>query len=1023
MIVTTNIARMFAALSATNEAILRATSEDELFQRVCDGAVFGGELLGTGVLLADREHQLKFVAGAGAGLDTLRELTSTTDEHSAEGQGLAASAFRTGRPCVTNDYINDARLRRWHTAARLIGARSAAGVPIRRHGSCIGAFLFYLGRPNALDDETIGLLEKMAENVSFALDNFERERARKRIARMFAALTATNEAILRAKSVDEMFDTVCHAAVDQAQLLGAAILVQQPGSSWLKLAAHTSVSLEVTATLRIASDPAIPEGQGLGGTAFRTGKPCISDDVPNDPRSLPWRPLVHALGLTALGVFPLFAGAGPVGVIYFFFGSGAGQLDDEATKLMGRIAENISFALEMFARAAERRLAEEQKERLTRMYAALGAANEAIFRATTRQELCDLVCEAAVLGDPAMSNHIWLLEPDGAALRVVAASGLGHDTSIGMMSPLGGPESEGDALGAIAFKSRRPAISNDYIADPRLTRFRERVRSLGVRSATAIPLIKAGAPFGLLLVQSSHLGAFTPELVNLLQRLADNVSFAFANFDHADEKAQADQKIEYLATHDSLTNLPNRVMFNQLLHYAIEAARRHDRRFAVLFIDLDRFKIINDSLGHDAGDALLVEIAGRLRGCVRACDVVARLGGDEFVIILEETANRDDIARIADGLLAALGRPLQLSGHECNTTASIGIAIYPADGTDEQTLTKNADIAMYLAKEDGKNGYRFFTKAVKTQSIEGLTLESALRRALERNQLALHYQPKVDMVTGQITGVEALLRWTHPDLGAIPPAQFIPLAEEIGLIVPIGRWVLNEACAQAMDWQRRGLRPVSMAVNLSPRQFADERLLRDIDEALAASRMPAVLLQLEVTESMVMRNVSRAAKMLEAIHSRGIRLAIDDFGTGYSSMSLMKHFPIDTIKIDRSFVRDLPRDSEDQAITQAIINMGKALGMTVVAEGVETIEQQAFLREHACDETQGYLFSRPLPPGQLAALLRSAPVLVSPPLQPEPPTGAKAGVRRKSPNRPPRVTAADGAGARSIRKPKDRVGG
>jgi len=373
--------------------------------------------------------------------------------------------------------------------------------------------------------------------------------------------------------------------------------------------------------------------------------------------------------------------------------------------------------------------------------------------------------------------------------------------------------------------------------------------------------------------------------------------------------------------------------------------------------------------------------------------------------------------------LAVLSQPLQLSGHECNTTASIGIAIYPSDGTDEQTLTKNADIAMYLAKEDGKNRFRFFTKAVKTQSIEGLTLESALRRALERNQLALHYQPKVDMMTGQITGVEALLRWTHPDLGAIPPAQFIPLAEETGMIVQIGRWVLNEACTQAMDWQRRGLRPVSMAVNLSPRQFADERLLRDIDEALAASGLPAVLLQLEVTESMVMRNVSRAAKMLEAIHSRGIRLAIDDFGTGYSSMSLMKHFPIDTIKIDRSFVRDLPRDSEDRAITQAIISMGKALGMTVVAEGVETIEQQAFLREHVCDEIQGFLFSRPVPPERLANLLRSPPALVSPPLQPEFTTSPKVRVRRKGPKRPSPATATDAIRAQGMRKPKDGVGG
>ncbi len=372
-------------------------------------------------------------------------------------------------------------------------------------------------------------------------------------------------------------------------------------------------------------------------------------------------------------------------------------------------------------------------------------------------------------------------------------------------------------------------------------------------------------------------------------------------------------------------------------------------------------------------------------GCakrLRSSDVVARLGGDEFVVILEETAESDDIERIAGNLLSVLSQPLQLSGHECHTTASIGIAMYPSDGADVQTLTKNADMAMYLAKEDGKNGFRFFTKEIKTQSIERLTLETALRRALDRDQFALHYQPKVDMASGQITGVEALLRWTHPDLGVLPPMQFIPLAEETGLIVPIGRWVLKEACAQNMAWQRRGLRPISMAVNLSPRQFVDEHLLQDIDEALAASGMSPVLLQLEVTESMVMRNVSRAVKVLDAIQSRGIRLAIDDFGTGYSSMSLMKQFPIDTIKIDRSFVRDLPKDSEDQAIAQAIISMGKALGMTVVAEGVETAEQETFLRNHACDEMQGYLFSKPVPPQQLADLLRSAPLMVSPPLQP-----------------------------------------
>jgi diguanylate cyclase (GGDEF)-like protein len=575
-----------------------------------------------------------------------------------------------------------------------------------------------------------------------------------------------------------------------------------------------------------------------------------------------------------------------------------------------------------------------------------------------------------------LANH------DSDFLDIAAVAGPTAETTRNVKVSISAARPEGRGLSGAAFRSRQPCISNDYLADVNASAFHAIIRSDGAKSGAAFPLLIRGQAVGVMLFLSAEKDTFTSEFVELLQRLADNVSFALENFDRADEKTKADARIEYLASHDSLTSLPNRETFNGLLHHAIEAARRHQRRFAVLFIDLDRFKVINDSLGHDAGDILLVEIANRLRQTLRSSDVVARLGGDEFVVILEETAESHDVERIAGNLLSVLSQPLQLSGHECHATASIGIAMYPADGSDVQTLTKNADMAMYLAKEDGKNGFRFFTKEVKTQSIERLTLESALRRALERDQFALHYQPKVDMATGQITGVEALLRWTHPELGVLPPAQFIPLAEETGLIVPIGRWVLKEACAQNMVWQRGGLRPVSMAVNLSPRQFVDEHLLQDIDEALAASGMSAVLLQLEVTESMVMRNVSRAVKVLDAIQRRGIRLAIDDFGTGYSSMSLMKQFPIDTIKIDRSFVRDLPDDSEDRAIAQAIISMGKALGLTVVAEGVETAEQQTFLRDHACDEMQGFLFSKPLPPLQVADLLGSASHVVAPPLQP-----------------------------------------
>jgi diguanylate cyclase (GGDEF)-like protein len=541
---------------------------------------------------------------------------------------------------------------------------------------------------------------------------------------------------------------------------------------------------------------------------------------------------------------------------------------------------------------------------------------------------------------------------------------------------------EGRGISGIAFRTGEACISNDYLTDPRGALFHDSIRADGASAVAAFPLFNGGKPVGILLFCAREKGAFTPGSVDLLQRLADNIAFALDNFDRADEKTKADQRIEYLASHDSLTGLPNREMFNNLLHSAIEVAQLRQLQFAMLFIDLDRFKVINDSLGHETGDALLVEMARRLRQNLRASDIVARLGGDEFVVILEHSAGRDDIEEIGRKLLSAVSQPVQLSGIECHATASIGIAMFPAHGADVHSLIKSADTAMYLAKEDGKNNFRFFTKEAKMPSIERLTLENCLRHALERKEFSLHYQPKVDLTTGQITGVEALLRWTHPEYGMLPPAQFIPLAEETGLIVPVGRWVLMEACAQNMAWQRCGLRPVSMAVNLSPRQFIDENLLRDIDEALAASGMSAVLLQIEVTESMMMRNVSRAIKVLDAIRNRGIRIAIDDFGTGYSSMSLMKQFPIDTIKIDRSFVRDLPADTEDQAIAQAIISMGRALGMTVVAEGVETVEQETFLRAHGCDEMQGFLFSRPLTPDKLAELLRPTPQLVSPPLQP-----------------------------------------
>ncbi|MBR1281534.1 EAL domain-containing protein [Bradyrhizobium sp. AUGA SZCCT0177] len=620
------------------------------------------------------------------------------------------------------------------------------------------------------------------------------------------------------------------------------------------------------------------------------------------------------------------------------------------------------------------------KERLTRMLAALSATNEAIVRAKTRTELFELTCDAAVNGAQFTWTTIALAEPGSDFLRIVAASGPRAETARSLKVAVSPAYPEGRGLTGTAFRTKQPCISNNYLADQERSAFHDIVRRTGSKSGAALPLLSRGHAVGVLLFMAAEEGIFTSEFVELLERLATNISFALENFDRTDEKAMAEERIKYLATHDSLTDLPNRAMFSQLLNHSVEVAERQQRPFALLFIDLDRFKIINDSLGHAAGDALLVEMAKRLRGGLRANDVVARLGGDEFVILLNDVAEQQHAATVAHHLLSIISEPLELGGHECRVTASIGVAIFPKDGNDERDLMMKADSAMYLAKQEGKNDVRHCSDEIKTQSVDRLMMEAGLRRALDRNELCLHYQPKLDIATGRVVGVEALLRWLHPDFGLLPPLRFIPLAEETGLIVPIGRWIMQTACAQNVAWQREGLPPISMAINVSPRQFSDENLLRDIDDALAASGMEPQLLQIEVTESMVMLNIERAVHLLDSIQSRGVRLAIDDFGTGYSSMSALKRFPIDTIKIDRSFVRELPHNPEDRAIARAIINMGKALGLTIVAEGVETIEQKEFLREHACDEIQGFLISKPVPPENVTAQLL-LPTLASPDLQ------------------------------------------
>jgi diguanylate cyclase (GGDEF)-like protein len=433
-------------------------------------------------------------------------------------------------------------------------------------------------------------------------------------------------------------------------------------------------------------------------------------------------------------------------------------------------------------------------------------------------------------------------------------------------------------------------------------------------------------------------------------------------------RKQVDRRVAYLAYHDDLTGLPNRLMFAEHLDLALARAQRHGREVAVLYVDLDDFKGVNDSLGHPAGDALLRGVAGRLGGAIRGSDTLARLGGDEFALVQLGARQPADAAVLAARLLAALEAPFDLHGREVHAAASLGIALFPEDGADPDELLKNADLALYRAKAEGRGRFRFFEPAMDEEVRARRRLQQELRRALERGELALAYQPQLDLRTGRITGVEALARWSHPERGPVPPSEFVPAAEASGLVVPLGAWVLREACRQAAAWRREGL-DLTVAVNVSPVQLRHPDLPGMVEEALVASGLAPERLELEVTEGLLVGTEAGVAERVAGLAARGVGLAIDDFGTGYSSLAYLKRLPARRIKVDRSFVRGIGAEPEGEAVVRAIVGLGHALGKEVVAEGVETEAQLAFLRELGCDAAQGFLLAKPRPAGEVGRLL------------------------------------------------------
>ena len=558
-------------------------------------------------------------------------------------------------------------------------------------------------------------------------------------------------------------------------------------------------------------------------------------------------------------------------------------------------------------------------------------------------------------------GSVLLLDETGNRLRHGAAPNLPEAYVKAIDGVCIGPNA--GPSGAAAYR-REAVFVADLMTDPLGANYKNVAAALGIHSCWSTPILShQGAILGVFAMYSKEVREPNDAELGLID-LATRVAGI------AIERKLAEERIHFMANHDALTGLPNRALLNDRLSQALLYAQRYDRWVTTLFIDLDNFKLINDSLGHNAGDELLKAVAKRMVDCVRATDTVVRLGGDEFVIVLfDQPKDVNVISATVQKIRAAIAEPVRFNGHDLSVTSSVGVAIYPSDGPDAETLLANADAAMYRAKDVSRDNFQFYTPEMNVRVHEKFLLREELRNAVARSEFVLHYQPQVDLRTGRVFAVEALVRWNHPKLGLVPPVKFIPMAEETGLIVPIGDWVLREACRQNKAWQNAGLAPMVVGVNVSARQFREKNLVARVAGALKESGLEPRYLEFELTESLIMQDVELAVATMEELQGLGVQLSIDDFGTGYSSLSALKSYPVARLKIDKSFIAGLPANEDDRAVASAVISLGQKLNLRVIAEGVETDAQAAFLRENNCDEMQGYLFSKPIPPQDIEELL------------------------------------------------------